>query len=553
MADHKKKVPHETPDWDQILDRVETVILTTQLGGTDSLPVVDSTESLDLPMVQTGTGSDIVRLANEQEAMGGFAHISEDEQSRRVAETLRVDADAAWRIHGRRKGIDAPPKAFISTYGCQMNERDSEIMYGILARMGYAKTDLVEESDILLFNTCAVRESAVEHAFGRIGQLKPLKYTNPDLVIGVCGCVPQVEGQVDRIKRIFPYVDLIFGTHNLTHLPALIERARVERETVVDIWDSMPQELPEDLPSHREGDLKAWITIMYGCDKKCTYCIVPQTRGEERSRQPQAILAEAQKLAEQGFKELTLLGQNVNAYGKDRKTADFGELLTLLDRNTPGIERIRFTTNHPKDFTQKMIDAIAASTKVCEWFHLPVQSGADSTLRRMKRSYNRRQYLDLVQRVRAAIPHAVITTDIIVGFPGETEEEFEQTLSLVSEVGYDAAFTFMYSERAGTAAAEMEDRLSVPDKKARLQRLMDLQNRIGLQKNQARVGTVEVILVEGLDKGKQNRVFGRTRGNILVTFAGDASLRGRLVPVRITGAQTWTLAGERIDAPVLAH
>jgi tRNA-2-methylthio-N6-dimethylallyladenosine synthase len=495
-----------------------------------------------LPMAQPQPdAAEIVRLANEQEAMGGFAHLEE-------APPVHGDPAAAGRIHGKPN-----PRVHIETYGCQMNERDTEIMYGMLERLGYTKTEKVEESDVLLFNTCAVRESAVEHAFGRIGQLKPLKYTNPGLVIGVCGCVPQVEGQVDRIKRLFPYVDLIFGTHNLTRLPSLIERAYGERETVVDIWDSMPDDLPEELPSHREGDLKAWITIMYGCNKKCTYCIVPQTRGSERSRLPEAILAEAQELGRHGFKEVTLLGQNVNAYGRDLGDVDFGDLLTLLDRNTPGIERIRFTTNHPKDFTPKMIDAIAASEKVCEWFHLPVQSGADSVLRRMKRSYNRRQYLDLVRRVREAIPHAVITTDIIVGFPGETEAEFAQTLTLVEEVGYDAAFMFMYSERQGTAAAQMGDRLSVEAKKERLQRLMAVQNRIGLQKNQVRIGSVEEILVEGLDKGRSDRVFGRTRGNILVTLPGDASLRGQCVPVRITTAQTWTLAGEPAATPALAR
>lgn len=457
-----------------------------------------------------------------------------------------LDPGAAQRIHGK-----ANPKIRIETYGCQMNEHDSEIMYGILGEMGYEKADGPEDADVLLFNTCAVRESAVEHAFGRIGQLKPLKYTNPDLVIGVCGCVPQVEGQVDRMKRLFPYVDLIFGTHNIHKLPELIQRARSERETVVDVWESMGEDLPENLPAARVGDLKAWVTIMYGCDKHCTYCIVPATRGEERSRAPEMILEEAQQLGEQGFKEITLLGQNVNAYGKDlygKGGFDFGDLLTLLDEKTPGIERIRFTTNHPKDFSRKMVEQIAAAKKVCEWFHLPVQSGSNDVLRRMKRSYNRKQYLELVKWVRELIPNAVITTDIIVGFPGETEEEFQETLSLVEEVRYDAAFMFMYSERAGTEAATMADRLSVPEKKERLQRLIDLQNRISREKNEARVGSVEEILVEGLDKGKADVVFGRTRGNLLVTFPGDESLRGEVVPVRIVKAGTWTLEGERVGA-----
>ena len=524
MSDNTKQ-NHPEPDLNAILDQVEEMM---RSGTLEELPTVSSSEAAGL-----------ARIALEQDAMGGFEHLDDANPGQ-----LALDPQAAERIHGKKN-----PKVWVETYGCQMNEHDTEIIYGILHRMGYGKAAGVHDCDVLLFNTCAVRESAVEHAFGRIGQLKPLKYTNPDLVIGVCGCVPQVEGQVDRIKRLFPYLDLIFGTHNIHRLPELIARARSERETVVDVWESMGEDFPEALPAQREGDLKAWITIMYGCDKKCTYCIVPTTRGKERSRTPEVILQEAQHLGRQGFKEVCLLGQNVNAYGKDLggRDFDFGDLLVLLDQNTPGLERIRFTTNHPKDFTRKMVEQIASCTKVCEWFHLPVQSGSDTVLRRMKRSYNRKQYLRLVSWVRELIPDAVITTDIIVGFPGETEEEFQETLSLVEEVGYDAAFMFMYSERAGTAAAQMEDRLSVPEKKERLQRLIEVQNRISRQKNEARVGRIEEILVEGLDKGKPDVVYGRTRGNILVTFPGDESLCGQLVPVKITAAGTWTLEGERVE------
>lgn len=493
---------------------------------------------LTLPVMPAGTAAaGIVRLATAQEAAGGaFVH------AQAPPEHLEVAPDAAWRLHGRRPGVDRAPAAWVETYGCQMNEHDSEILYGILGRMGYRQAGAPEEADVLLFNTCAVRESAVDHAFGRIGQLKPLKYRNPDLVIGVCGCVPQVEGQVERIQRLFPHVDLVFGTHNLRTLPALIERARRERETVVDIWESMA-EAPEDLPVQRAGDLKAWVTIIHGCNKNCTYCIVPATRGRELSRTPEQILAEVQELGRLGYKEITLLGQNVNAYGKDLKYTDFGDLITLLDQNSPGIERIRFTTNHPKDFTPKMVAAIARARKVCEWFHLPVQSGSDAVLRRMKRSYNRRQYLDLVRRIRELIPGAVITTDVIVGFPGETEADFALTLSLVEEVGYDAAFMFMYSPRAGTAAARYPDQIPAEEKKRRLQRLMELQNRISLERNQAMVGRVEAILVEGFDKGKPDVVYGRTRGNKLVTCPGGAEAIGRLLPVRIIAAHTWTLEG----------
>ncbi|MDB4896459.1 MAG: 2-methylthioadenine synthetase, partial [Firmicutes bacterium] len=490
----------ETHDQEQdlnaVLDRVEQML---KEGTLTELPVATGTKP--------ASGSEVVRLANEQEAMGGFEHMSADPEK---VGKMQIDSEAAQRIHGKPH-----PRVHVETYGCQMNEHDTEIMHGILAQMGYARAGGPEDADVLLFNTCAVRESAVEHAFGRIGQLKPLKYTNPDLVIGVCGCVPQVDGQVDRMKRLFPYVDLIFGTHNIHHLPQLIERARGERETVVDVWEAMGEDFPDILPSTRQGDMKAWVTIMYGCDKHCTYCIVPTTRGAERSRPAEVLLQEVQELGAQGFKEITLLGQNVNAYGKDLygrhgDTFDFGDLLLMLDQNTPGIERIRYTTNHPKDFSRKMVEQIAQCKKVCEWFHLPAQSGADSVLRRMKRSYNRKQYLQLVSWVRELIPNAIITTDIIVGFPGETEAEFQETLSLMEEVRYDAAFMFMYSERAGTPAADMEDRLSVAEKKERLQRLIAVQNRIGKEQNETRVGAVEPVLVEGLDKGKPDVVFGRT-------------------------------------------
>jgi tRNA-2-methylthio-N6-dimethylallyladenosine synthase len=531
VSDEKKHI-HPEPDFNAILDRVEQAM---QDGTLEELPMVK----------RSSETADLARIALEQDAMGGFEHLEEEK-----AGQMKLDPHAAARIHGK-----PDPKVHIETYGCQMNEHDSEIMHGILTQMGYKRAAGPADADVLLFNTCAVRESAVEHAFGRIGQLKPLKYTNPDLVIGVCGCVPQVEGQVDRMKRLFPYLDLIFGTHNIHHLPELIERARDERETVVDVWESMGDDFPDILPAQRAGDLKAWVTIMYGCDKNCTYCIVPTTRGQERSRPWEVLIAEVQELGRQGFKEITLLGQNVNAYGKDlygrhgEESFDFGDLLVKLDQNAAGIERIRFTTNHPKDFSRKMVEQIAASGKVCEWFHLPVQSGADTTLRRMKRSYNRKQYLKLVEWVRELIPDAVITTDIIVGFPGETEAEFQETLTLMEQVGYDAAFMFMYSERAGTEAAEMEDRLSVPEKKERLQRLIELQNSISREKNERRVGKTFEVLVEGLDKGKHDVVFGRTRGNILVTFPGEGSLRGQTVPVRITKAGTWTLEGEMIPQP----
>lgn len=494
-------------------------------------------DRIPLPLVAVpasgGVADDIVSLASLQEAAGGgFQHLDA------AGDLAGLDPTAAQRLHGK-----PDPRVHIESYGCQMNDHDTEIMYGILDALGYRRAADVQEADVLLFNTCAVRESAVEHALGRIGQLKPLKYTRSGLVVGVCGCVPQVKGQVERLLRLFPHLDLIFGTHNIRQLPQLIERARSERETVVDIWDAMGETLPERLPVARQGSLKAWVTIVYGCNKNCTYCIVPQTRGRERSRLPQDVLSEVQDLGAAGFKEVTLLGQNVNAYGRDLGYTDFGDLLTLLDQNTPGVERIRFTTNHPKDFTPKMVDAIAAAAKVCRWFHLPVQSGCDAVLRRMKRSYNRRQYLDLVRQVRMAMPDAVITTDIIVGFPGETDAQFLETLSLMTEVRYDAAFLFMYSPRAGTESERYPDQLPIAVKKERLQRLIDLQNRISLEVNQTLVGSAQEVLVEDFDKGKPNLVFGRTRGNKLVTLPGDGDLIGQTVTARILAAHPYTLEG----------
>lgn len=460
-----------------------------------------------------------------------------------------IEQGAAWRLHGRRPGVDRAPAVHVATYGCQMNEHDSEVIYGLLQEMGYRPTRDLEDADVLLFNTCAVRESAVEHAFGRIGQLKPLKYKNPDLIIGVCGCVPQVPGEIERMRRLFPHLDLIFGTHNIQQLPELIEQARQTRQTVVDVWESMGDVI-EHLPAQRLSDIKAWVTIMYGCDKRCTYCIVPMTRGAERSRLPEHILAEVQDLGRRGIKEVTLLGQNVNAYGRDLTRAgaaatDFGDLLRLLDREVVGIERIRYTTSHPRDFTAKMVADIAATTRVCEHFHLPVQAGSDRVLRRMKRSYNRSQYLRLVQQIRAQVPGASITTDIIVGFPGETAEDFAATLSLVELVRFDAAFTFLYSPRAGTEAAAMADELTPAEKKARLQHLNDLQYRIAREINEELVGQVVEVLVEGPSKTDPERFSGRTRTGKLVHFpATDTALYGNLAPVRITAAQTFTLSGE---------
>ena len=372
----------------------------------------------------------------------------------------------------------------IKTYGCQMNVHDSETIAGILQSMGYSPTDREEDADVILLNTCAVRENAEDKVFGELGRLKPLKVERPGLILGVCGCMSQEEAVIRRILQQHQYVDLIFGTHNIHRLPFLLKEALFSKEMVVEVW-SKEGDIVENLPKARQDGLKAWVNIMYGCDKFCTYCIVPYTRGKERSRRPEDVLAEVRELARKGYREVTLLGQNVNAYGKDftDRTYTFAHLLD--DVRKIGIPRVRFTTSHPRDFDDHLIEVLAKGGNLVEHIHLPVQSGSSEVLKRMARKYNREQYLELVRKIREAIPHVSLTTDIIVGFPGETEEQFEETLSLVREVEYDSAFTFIYSPREGTPAARMEDNVPYEVKKERLLRLNRVQDEISRRKNEA--------------------------------------------------------------------
>lgn len=434
-------------------------------------------------------------------------------------------------------------KYTLLTFGCQMNFHDAEVVSGILEQMGYEKTEDIEASDLILLVTCSIRESAVDRVFGQLGALKRLKYQNPDLILGICGCLPQQEGAVERLRKRAPFLDLIFGTHNIHQLPELVERAKSEPGMVVDVWES-EGEVVEHLPTRREDGLKAMVTIMYGCNNYCAYCVVPYTRGRERSRRPSDIVHEITELGRLGFKEVMLLGQNVNSYGKDLDAAfDFADLLSEVD-SIPGIERIRYMTSHPRDFTQKLIDVISASDKVCEHFHLPVQSGSNAILRMMNRGYSREAYLDLVRRVREKVPNSAITTDFIVGFPGETDEQFEETLDLIETVGFDSAYTFMFSARTGTPAATMEGQLSAETKRERLARLMQLQNRIGRQINEALEGKVVEVLVEGPSKKDPAMLSGRTRTNKLVLFPGAPGMVGSLVNVKIDRSLTWTLSGK---------
>lgn len=446
------------------------------------------------------------------------------------------------------KKIGYGKRYLIRTYGCQMNVHDSETIAGLLETMGYKPIEEEEEADLILLNTCAIRENAEDKVFGEIGRLKTLKLENPELVLGVCGCMSQEESVVNRILQQHQYVDLIFGTHNIHRLPYLLRDALMSKEMVVEVW-SKEGDIVENLPKVRQDGLKAWVNIMYGCDKFCTYCIVPYTRGKERSRRPEEVLAEIRDLARRGYQEVTLLGQNVNAYGKDFVDRNYRFADLMDDVRKIGIPRVRFTTSHPRDFDDRLIEVLAKRGNLVEHIHLPVQSGSNQILKRMARKYTRESYLELVRKIREAIPDVVLTTDIIVGFPGETEEQFEETLSLVREVEYDSAFTFIYSPREGTPGAKMEDNVSEEEKKERLHRLNRLQDEISLRKNEALRGTEVEVLVEGASKKNPEVLSGRTRTNKLVNFRGPQHLIGKFVKVRIDQPQTWTLNGVWVEEP----
>lgn len=434
----------------------------------------------------------------------------------------------------------------IRTYGCQMNEHDTETMSGLLEQMGFQPTEDKLQADVILLNTCAIRENAEDKVFGELGHLKPLKLEKPNLILGVCGCMSQEEGVVNRILNKHSFVDLIFGTHNIHRLPQLLQDAYYSKEMVVEVW-SKEGDIIENLPKKRQG-LKAWVNIMYGCDKFCTYCVVPFTRGKERSRRPQDVIAEVRDLARQGFKEITLLGQNVNAYGKDFTDMEyrFGDL--MADMQKIDIPRIRFTTSHPRDFDDHLIEVLASKRNLVEHIHLPVQSGSTEVLKKMNRKYSREHYLELVSKIKKAIPDVVLTTDIIVGFPGETEEQFAETLSLVKEVGFDLAYTFIYSAREGTPAAGMEDDVPEEVKKERLQRLNYMMNELSLKSNMRLHGQVVEVLVEGESKTNPDVLAGRTRTNKLVHFTGSKDLTGQLVYVKVNEPQTWIIKGEIVKA-----
>ena len=434
-------------------------------------------------------------------------------------------------------------KYYIETWGCQMNEEDSEKLSGMLKRIGYTRTEVKEEAGIILFNTCCVRENAENKVFGNLGQLKALKRKNPDLIIGICGCMMQQEGMADKILSKFPHVNIIFGTHNAYKFPEYLNRVRTEGVQIKEIFNK-EEEIVEGLPIDRKSDVKAFVTIMYGCNNFCTYCIVPYVRGRERSRKSEDIIKEIKELVNNGYKEITLLGQNVNSYGKGlEEDINFAKLLRMINE-IDGLERVRFMTSHPKDLTDDVILAIKECDKLCEQIHLPVQSGSNSILKKMNRHYTREYYMDLVNKIKTQIPDVTLTTDIIVGFPGETEEDFLETLELVKEVGYSAAFTFIYSRRNNTPADMMLNQVDDADKHDRFNRLVDAVNANVIRLNKECENKTFEVLVEGPSKNDETKFAGRTRKGRLVNFEGENVKPGDLVNVKIVRAQPFSLIGK---------
>ncbi len=426
-----------------------------------------------------------------------------------------------------------------------MNESDTEKIHGVLEQMGYVETGSLQEADLLLINTCCVRETAENKVYGLLGRLKNIKEKKPGLFIGIGGCMTQLQDTADHIKNKYPHVNLVFGTSSIHRLPELIAGSIGSKGTIIDLCQ--PEGIVEGVPLKRKSNFKAWVPIIYGCNNFCTYCIVPFVRGRERSRQPGEVLDELRRLAGQGYKEITLLGQNVNSYGKDFKNIDkpygFPELLMDADK-VPGIERIRFLTSHPRDFTDHLIETIKNTAKVCEHIHIPIQSGSNRILKLMNRGYDREYYLELVNKIRENIPGASITSDIMVGFPGETEEDFQDTLDMLEKVRYDAAYTFVYNKRKGTPADKMPSQVPDQVKSEWIEILIKKQNEISLQKNAQEVGSIHEVLVEGAHKSRPGINVGRTRTNKLVFLPGDLHQAGQIIKVKIVGYTLSHLEGE---------
>lgn len=459
------------------------------------------------------------------------AEIEKQREFSRLAEPLLYE-----RFGGR-------PLAFVHSYGCQQNVSDSERIKGMLAKMGFGFTDTPDNADLILFNTCAVRGHAEDRVLGNVGALKARKAQHPNCIIALCGCMVQQEQVAEKIRKSYPYVNLLFGTHAIHRLPELIWRLVTENKRVFE-RPEIDGVIAEDIPVRRDSRFKGWLPIMYGCNNFCSYCIVPYVRGRERSRSPEHIIAEAKEMIAAGFKDITLLGQNVNSYGKGADHGvDFAKLLRMLN-DLEGDFQLRFMTSHPKDCTLDLLDAMRDCDKVCKHLHLPFQSGNDRVLTAMNRHYDRARYLELVANARERMPEISLTSDVIVGFPGETEEEFEDTLSLIKEVEFTSLFTFIYSPREGTPAAKMPDPFTHEEKAARMGRLLKAQEEIAAKRTASYLGKDFRVLCEEYHDG--GVIFGRTPSNIGITFAGDESLVGEFATVRVTKALNWVLEGEKI-------
>lgn len=452
----------------------------------------------------------------------------------------------------KEKNKDLRPKYSILTMGCQLNENDSEKLCGMLEEMGYIRTDNPKEADINLFNTCCVRENAEEKLFGKLGELKKVKEQN-GCIIAIGGCMMQEKHITKKIKESYPYTDIVFGIHTLYRFPEDLYKALKEKKKIEDVLD-VDGKIYEDLPIKRESGIKASVTIMNGCNNFCTYCIVPYVRGRERSRMPKDIIQEVEKLAKEGYKEITLLGQNVNSYLRVEKEKDipfeeyegvnsFATLLKAINK-IDGIERIRFVSPHPKDFTDDVIEAIAKCDKVCKLVHLPLQSGNTKVLKDMNRKYTKEQYLNLVEKMKSKIPNLTLSTDIIVGFPGETDEEFEDTLDVVAKVKFEQVYMFIYSRRVGTPGDKMENQIPEEIKHKRFDRLKELVESQIEENNNKYVGTIQKVLVEGKSKNNEDMLTGRTDSNKVVVFEGNENLIDKIIDLKIVSQHMWYLKGE---------
>lgn len=458
----------------------------------------------------------------------------------RFIEAIKEKNTRFFAIHNQK------PKYTIQTFGCQMNEHDSEKLCAMIEEMGYEKSVLQQECDLIIYNTCAVRENAELKVYGNLGALKNQKRKNPDLKIAVCGCMMQQPHVVEEIKTKYRHVDLVFGTHNIYKFPELLATSMDSESMLVDVWD-VDGEVVEGLRSNRKFELKAFVNIMYGCNNFCTYCIVPYTRGRERSREVKDILDEIKELVKNGTKEVTLLGQNVDSYGKtlDEKVT-FAQLLRKVNE-IDGLERIRFMTSHPKDISDEVIYAMRDCEKVCEFLHLPVQCGSTSLLKKMNRHYSKEYYLDIIEKARREIPDIAFSTDLMIGFPGETEEDVLDTIDVVRKVKYDTAFTFIYSKRKGTPAANMENQIPEQVKHERFNRVLEAVNEEIAKISESYKDKVVEVLVEGRSKTDETLLTGRTRQNKLVNFTGgNDDLVGKLVNVKITSPKSFSLQGELV-------